>query len=77
MCDEWSGLEVDGVAIRRGTSIYHRNVNRVMWFDEIEDGFVKLGSVEGMIEIDLETFREHISNGTLNVETDLGENRPD
>ena len=73
MSNEEPELTIDGTPIRRGTSIFHRNVNRVLWFDGIEDGYVKLGSVQGMIEIDLDTFRQHILNGTLRIETEHAE----
>lgn len=69
MTEDGSDFEIAGVSLERGTSIYHQDVNRVMWFKAIRDGYVKLGSVEGLIDIEIETFEQYVSDGTFEIES--------
>ncbi len=68
-------MEVDGLRIRRGTSVYHTREHRVLWVDKVTESAVQLSSVDRSAEIGREAFTEKIRDGTLVVEATVETNK--
>lgn len=63
-----TAIEVAGVRLPIGTSLYHRGEERVLWFDDVEDDMIVVEATDGWFTVDVERFEECIADGILTVE---------
>lgn len=69
MTSKCRSLEVRGRTVPRGTALFDDQNGRVMWYDGVENGFVKLETIDGSIEISESVFRVHLIVGDFVIES--------
>ena len=68
MTCECRSLGVGGNTSERGTSLLDDQQGRVLWYDGVENGFVQLDAVNGVVELSERAFSVHLLVGDLKVE---------
>lgn len=61
-------IVVDGASIRPGSSVYHTKEHRVLWVAAISESSVRLRTIDRSAEVDRESFRTKVEDGTLLLE---------
>lgn len=64
------GVEVEGLTIQRGTSLFDTLTNGVMWFHDVHGGYVELDTLDGLTRMTRSQFVARVRNRTLIVESD-------
>ena len=63
-----TAVEVDGVWLPAGTSLYQRGRDRVMWLESVGERTVILETTDERFKVEVSVFKDRISDGTLQVE---------
>lgn len=61
-------ITLDGHRIDEGCSIFHKDINRVLWFDDVEGRYVQFQSLSGPFSMELSEFEDSLNKGVLQIE---------
>lgn len=62
-------IDVGGIQLKIGTSLYIFRVNRVVWIKEIEDGSVTLVSINDSHDVQSTKIAQMIEKGEICIES--------